>query len=736
MTSSASRRDIILTRLNAISASLNQTWGDPAEVTATLRLIVQSVPLVIRGASAAVFTYDPQQRGLAPAQSSGEAATDAWPPLNMGERAVQQMRPVFSYEDGDLHGARAATDTQPAAVACWPLLVGKEAVGVLFVRLHDGRRLEPRELLILSTLANQAGLAISHAGRLSDVQRDLARKEDELHRLRRAGLLISSRTRLDETLVTILQMALEVTGAHYGIFRLVDKEGQNLITRAIAGDRLGSPAVEALPINATSITGLVAKTRQPVCIRDVRENPWSRIYYPLDHALEMRSELAVPLIGASGRLEGVLNLESPVVGEFSDEDSHLLQALATQAVIAIQEVRLLDALQEVAERLLSQPLQQVLDHLVELACDLLNARASAIWTLTNEQLILSASSGGHVRGHNLPTRGSLTGEAILSRALVTSEDVRADARFAWRDLARAQGWKHAMIAPLLASDGQPVGAFSVYGSAVESLPKTVSDWDNKVLTILAHYAALAVRSAADQAALRAAEEQRIAAETFAAVGDIAANLLHQLNNKIGTIPVRVEGIQDKSGASVAADAYLAANLEEIGSSAREAIEAVRESLSHLQTISSEPVSVAASVLEALAQTRPPATITVLASGLDDLPPVIAGRRSLTLVFTNLIENAVVALDGQGQIEIVGRASERWVEVDVRDSGPGIAPHLHERIFELSFSGRRAARSSKLGFGLWWVKTWLTRLGGAIAVESDGVHGACFTLRLPRVEGGS
>jgi len=612
-------------------------------------------------------------------------------------------------------------------------LVGKEAAGVLCIHTPEARRFSRLELLLLSTLVNQAALAVSHSGQLSDVQRNLARKEDELHRLRHAGLLISSRTRLDDTLVAILEMALEVTGAKYGIFRLVDRESKSLIMRAIAGERLGRPAVEALPINATSIMGLVAKLRQPLCIADVRDNPWSRIYYPLDHSLEMRSELAVPLIGASGRLEGVLNLESPAVGAFSEEDSLLLQSLATQAVIAIQEVRLLDALQEMAERLLAQPLQQVLDHLVELACDLLNVGASAVWTLEGEQLSLAAASAGHVHGQSLPLHGSLTGQAILSRGPVESEDVRSDPRFAWADLALSQGWKRALVVPLLASDGEPVGAFNVYGTERDA-GQAASDWDKKVLTILAHYAALAVRHASDQTALRAAEEQRIAAETFAALGDIAANLLHQLNNRIGTIPVRIEGIQDKSAATITGDPYLAANLEEIGHSAREAIDGVRETLSHLQVTQPGPVSVATCVAEAMKRSHMAAGVEVQTTGLSALPPVLAGQHGLTLVFTNLLENASDAMSGKGLIEIGGRATKDWVEIDVCDSGPGIAPDLHERIFELSFSGRRGSHSGKLGFGLWWVKTWMTRLGGSITVQSDGQSGTCFRLHLPPAEG--
>lgn len=111
--------------------------------------------------------------------------------------------------------------------------------------------------------------------------------------------------------------------------------------------------------------------------------------------------------------------------------------------------------------------------------------------------------------------------------------------------------------------------------------------------------------------------------------------------------------------------------------------------------------------------------------------VMAGGGTLSLLFTNLLENAADAMDGQGQIHIRGKSDEKWVEISVSDNGPGIPPHLHEHIFELNFSGRGASRPGKLGFGLWWVKTLMTRLGGSVSVESDGLHGTTFSLRLPR-----
>jgi signal transduction histidine kinase/putative methionine-R-sulfoxide reductase with GAF domain len=735
-----------LASLNQIGVAINRLGpGDGARpvtsaadrVGATLRLIAESAIKVVPGSSAVIYTYD-QAGGafdLESRVSAGEpahAVPDDQPrPDGIGVRSIDRRHRVLSYEEADLeiHPAKAATGAK--AIACFPLIVTEQVVGVLYVYLDQDRRFSQFELLMLDNFVNQAAMTIYQARRLADIQQNLERKEDELSRLRRAGLLLSSRLGLQETLDAILQMGLEVSGAHYGIFRLMDKGGRHLIAHAIAGEHLGRPQMEALPVDQTSVMGWVAKHRRPVLIHDLQAEPWNRIYYPLDADLNMRSELAVPLIGASGRLEGVLNLESPLVGAFNEQDSHLLQSLATQAVIAIQEVRLLDALQDVARRLLVQPCREVLVHLVELACDLLNGSASAIWTLQEEALVLQVASAGYQRGERLPLYGSLTGQAILDKRPVTASNVREDPRFYLPDLARAQEWDRALIVPLLSSaDPEPIGAFSVYSTVSDPGRFVESVWDEKVLSCLAHYAALAVHNAAWQEALRAAQERHAVAETFAAVGDIAANVLHHLNNKVGTIPVRVQGIEDKCRSALAADAYLASNLAQIERSATEAMRTVRESLSHLRPIRLQSVQVSACVDQAVAAARLPSGIRIRCEALDRLPRVRAGERSLVLVFTNLLENASEAMHGEGVMTLDGTAHDGWVEISVSDSGPGIPPELHDRIFEFNFSGRGSTRAGKLGFGLWWVKTWMVRLGGSIAVESDGQRGATFRLRLP------
>jgi GAF domain-containing protein len=131
----------------------------------------------------------------------------------MGMRAIRQQRLVVSYEEPDLDIHPIKVDAGAKVVACFPLIMLEQPVGVLYIYLHQAREFSQLELLMLENFVNQAGMTIYQTRQLADVQRDLARKEDELNRLRRAGMLISSRLELEETLETILQMALEVTNA-------------------------------------------------------------------------------------------------------------------------------------------------------------------------------------------------------------------------------------------------------------------------------------------------------------------------------------------------------------------------------------------------------------------------------------------------------------------------------------------------------------------------------------------
>ena len=111
----------------------------------------------------------------------------------------------------------------------------------------------------------------------------------------------------------------------------------------------------------------------------------------------------------------------------------------------------------------------------------------------------------------------------------------------------------------------------------------------------------------------------------------------------------------------------------------------------------------------------------------DIPAVHGDFRSLTLVFLNLFENAARAMGGAGQIRVVGVATDQSVTVKVADNGPGIPCQNHSHVFELS---KDRSRPHNLGFGLWWVRTVMERMGGSIGLQSDGRSGTTFVLEFP------
>jgi signal transduction histidine kinase len=356
--------------------------------------------------------------------------------------------------------------------------------------------------------------------------------------------------------------------------------------------------------------------------------------------------------------------------------------------------------------------------------------SSLIWLQDKDRLVVRAASDRSICDQSIPLGNGPTSRAIQSGHLLSLLELHSgDFELPGQDSAGS-----ALFVPFATgSESGPGGVFSVYTAAGDLRDFGQSDWDKRVVSILGHYAALAVQNTAHLEALRLAEDQRATTETFAAIGDIAANLLHRLNNKVGTIPVRVEGIQDKCEALIQADPYLASNLAEIQRSAAEAMQVVRESLDHLRPIQLGPVSVAACVQNAVSTTHMSGEIRIETQGLENLPTVQAGAERLNLVFTNLLENAADAMGGIGQVSILGAVRGKWVEVRVSDTGPGIPPELHERIFEFNYS-TRTSHPGKLGFGLWWVKSWVTRFGGKVAIESASGHGTTFMLSLPVSEG--
>jgi two-component system, NtrC family, sensor kinase len=113
--------------------------------------------------------------------------------------------------------------------------------------------------------------------------------------------------------------------------------------------------------------------------------------------------------------------------------------------------------------------------------------------------------------------------------------------------------------------------------------------------------------------------------------------------------------------------------------------------------------------------------------LADTTPIKGNFDELVQVWTNLIHNAVHAMDGKGRLHLASSQCDDHILVSVTDSGPGVPPALHEKIFEPFFSTK--GRGEGTGLGLHICRQIIAKHGGALQLDSRPGQ-TTFTVRLP------
>jgi signal transduction histidine kinase len=98
---------------------------------------------------------------------------------------------------------------------------------------------------------------------------------------------------------------------------------------------------------------------------------------------------------------------------------------------------------------------------------------------------------------------------------------------------------------------------------------------------------------------------------------------------------------------------------------------------------------------------------------------------------NILDNAIKYTQPGGRITVeLVRKDEAMLEIQVKDTGPGIPVELHERIFDRFFRAESSRTSPGSGLGLSFARAIVREHGGDIHVSSTPGRGACFTVRLP------
>jgi len=112
----------------------------------------------------------------------------------------------------------------------------------------------------------------------------------------------------------------------------------------------------------------------------------------------------------------------------------------------------------------------------------------------------------------------------------------------------------------------------------------------------------------------------------------------------------------------------------------------------------------------------------------DLPPIEAYGSELNQVWTNLIDNAIDALEGKGVIILRTRYDDPWVQVDIEDNGPGIPDAVQSRIFDPFFTTKPPGKGAGLGLNISHTIV-VQKHKGRLEVHSRPGR-TCFQVRLP------
>ena len=261
----------------------------------------------------------------------------------LSDRVARSAEPLFVPDLPQFKGAPEAVLAEGyRAVASVPLLSKGRVEGVLTIASRDPHNFNNANIALIHGIANQIGVAIENS-RLYDIEH---RRAEQFRVIGEVSRQITSILDIEELLREITRLV--ATSFGYYIVHIGMIEGGDLVFRGrAAGDRphpydFQSPV--HLQIGSQGITTWVASHGEPLMVPDVRQDAR---YLSVRGMPEIRSELALPIRGR-GELIGVLDIESDRLNAFDDEDIAILQSLANQAGVAIQNARLYEQARQLA----------------------------------------------------------------------------------------------------------------------------------------------------------------------------------------------------------------------------------------------------------------------------------------------------------------------------------------------------------------------------------------------------
>src|SRR5262249_28718375 len=510
-----------------------------------------------------------------------------------------------------------------------------------------------------------------------------------------------------------------------------------------------------LGVHRGSVTGRVALEGRPIHLPDVLVDPE---YQATDYqqAMDFRTILAVPLL-REGITIGTFTLMRSKVNSFTEKQIELVTTFADQAVIAIENARLLSELRTRTDELgRSVGELQALGEVSQAVNSTLDLE-TVVATIVAKAVQLSGTETGAIYGYNDQARefrlratygmdqgliDALTqrhigledpnvAPAFAQREPIQVADLREEPASILNEIILRAGYRARMVAPLLRGE-DIVGMLVVRRRTPGEFAKNTVD----LIKTFAAQSPLAIQNA--RLFPQIEDKSRQLEEASQHKSQFLANMSHELRTPLNAILGYTELMTD--GAYGEPSEKMLGVLTRLEANGRHLLGLINDVLDlskieagqlvlELSDYSVQDIAqTVRSTLEPLAADKKLAFKLELAT---DLPPGHGDGRRLTQVLINLVGNAIKLTDA-GEIAIKAEANNGAFHVTVRDTGPGISATDQAKLFQEFQQADNAITRKKggTGLGLAISKRIVEMHGGKIWVESQPGQGSTFTFTLP------